>query len=114
MRLYCFTLVSTVALLAAVSANPVQAEISNTIDGETRNLRSQNLLEWPESLEEYVENHHHIREIFARWCLEDKEPEDIMKAAETEGDKKAALLYKKYVAMHSEHGRKLSVPECNV
>ncbi|EGZ17298.1 hypothetical protein PHYSODRAFT_331290 [Phytophthora sojae] len=114
MRVCHFTLVATAIILAAASANSAQDEISTAFDGEKRNLRSQNLLEWPERLEEYVEHHNHIREIFTRWCLEDKKPEEVMKAAETENEKKAAALFKRYKLLRSQHGRRLFVLECNV
>ncbi|GMF33147.1 unnamed protein product [Phytophthora fragariaefolia] len=117
MRVCHFVIVASTALLAAVSANAAEAEAVTQldVDGERRNLRTESLLEWPERLEEYVENHHHIREIFTRWCLEEKEPKEAMEEAENgNGDKKTAALYHKYREFHSEHGRKLYIPECNL
>lgn len=127
MRVCYVLLAATAAFLAnsaVVSANPGQSEDSKLISGDNahkRLLRGEaikKLLEHlPESLEEYVEHHHHIREILTRWCLEDHEPEEAMKekkAGPSKRSLKTQALYKEFMAAKGLTGRKLTVVECNL
>lgn len=68
-----------------------------------------------EELAEVVETHHHIREVFTKWCLEHETPESIGKDGSK--NEKTVELYRKYLdahAKHDEEGKKLTHIECNV
>ncbi|KAL4158076.1 hypothetical protein PRNP1_003856 [Phytophthora ramorum] len=120
-------LVAAVGLLvdtAAASTDVGQAELPKTINNDAvgtshkRHLRSEfaeDLIEWPERIEEYIEHHTRVREIFRAWCMEGKEPKDAMEEAEDGTPEKAtAVLYKKFLAEKGESGRKLTIVECDV
>ncbi|KAG7393283.1 hypothetical protein PHYPSEUDO_011288 [Phytophthora pseudosyringae] len=117
MRVCYILLAATAAFLAnsvVISANPVQTGKVKGDNSRKRHLRSQNILSWPEELEEFVEHHHHIREIFTRWCLEDHEPTDRLEDTREKRDPTMSAAYKKYMAAKGLHDRKLTVVECNV
>jgi predicted thioredoxin/glutaredoxin len=111
MRLSSPFLMATAAFLvtSAGATNQEQATYSKAINGidSKRLLRSEALHEWPERLEEYVENHHLIRHILW-WCQEEMEPEEVMKEVEPGSEKEeAALIYKHLLAKHHKTGRRL-------
>ncbi|POM73671.1 Secreted RxLR effector peptide protein [Phytophthora palmivora] len=135
MRVCYFLLATTAAFLAnnaIVSAKPDDTKLSNAANSPKRYLRSQILFtEWPEKLEEFVEHHHHVREVFTRWCLEDHEDsknkledtreereEDTREEREEDTREKRdptlEAIYNKYMSKKGEHGRKLAIIECNV
>ncbi|ETN21244.1 hypothetical protein PPTG_01492 [Phytophthora nicotianae INRA-310] len=107
MRVLYVFLAATAALLvnsAVESATPAETKTSKLVSGgnegnlQKRNLRRQiGFLEWPEELEEFVHHHHHIREVFTRWCLEDHEPKEAMEDLREERDPAAEMAYKKYM-----------------
>ncbi|EEY60940.1 secreted RxLR effector peptide protein, putative [Phytophthora infestans T30-4] len=112
--------VATAAFLASdavISANPSKDRDSELVTGGTtgkRNLRAQlGFLEWPEELEEFVHLHHHIREMFTRWCLEDNEPKEAMENTREGRNPAAHAAYKRFMAMRSQ-SRKLAAVECNI
>ncbi|KAE9029796.1 hypothetical protein PF005_g1487 [Phytophthora fragariae] len=74
------------------------------------------LFSLPEELEELVESHHHVREIFTRWCLEDKDPKEAEKEAKSGKEAQVAKLYKLYMtnAAADDDRRKLTGLECNL
>ncbi|ETP43359.1 hypothetical protein F442_09892 [Phytophthora nicotianae P10297] len=78
---------------------------------QTRRLRSQSLLEWPEELEKFVKHHHYIREVFARWWLEDHEPKEAKEDIREE--RNPVAVYKKYMTSRRSHSRKWTVAEYN-
>jgi hypothetical protein len=94
---------------AAVMASPELVADSKIIrDSDSKRLlRSEALLEIPERLEDYVENHHLIRHILW-WCQEEMAPEEALKAVKPGSEEEeAALIYKNLVAKQRKSGRKL-------
>ncbi|EGZ17299.1 hypothetical protein PHYSODRAFT_331291 [Phytophthora sojae] len=132
MRAYNAFLVTTVVLLTTSNFVSAGTNAQGTKSGQ-RHLRSDDkndadaasvhedrdgLFSLPEELEELVETHHHIREIFTRWCLEKKEPKEAEEEAKSEKEAKYAKLYKLYMnnAAGDKDRRKLEVKglECNL
>ncbi|KAG6594229.1 putative secreted RxLR effector peptide protein [Phytophthora cinnamomi] len=74
------------------------------------------LFSLPEELEELVETHHHVREVFTRWCLEDKDPKEAEEQAKSKKEAQMAKLYKLYVTHPDNDRRKLEVKglECDL
>ncbi|KAL3668740.1 hypothetical protein V7S43_006035 [Phytophthora oleae] len=105
-----------VAASAACIANSaiVSAAPEDVNNSPKRNLRTQSVLEWPKELEEFVHHHHHIREVFTRWCLEDHEPNDGLKETRGERNPTMEAAYIKVMKAKGLHSRKLAIAECNV
>ncbi|GMF33145.1 unnamed protein product [Phytophthora fragariaefolia] len=119
-------LTTCVVVFANTDAEWAQSKAAKDVDADLRVLRSgtddasihedrDGLFELPEELEELVETHHHVREIFTRWCLADKDPEEIEKNAKSRKEAELAKLYKLYATKPSDNDRrKLTGLECNL
>ncbi|KAL3668739.1 hypothetical protein V7S43_006034 [Phytophthora oleae] len=132
MRVLCVLLAIAATAIPANNAAPVDTNVKpRTITAGGRNLlRSSDegtgsiheerdglfsLEEEIEELAELVETHHHIREVFTKWCLEHETPESIEKDGSK--DKKTVEQYKKYLDDHAKKdktGKKLTDVKCNV
>ncbi|POM73670.1 Secreted RxLR effector peptide protein [Phytophthora palmivora] len=135
MRILCIAILIITTLFTTSGAVPVAKNTEMIKSGGRRLLRSINtadvdtdsnheeregLFSLPEELEELVETHHHIREVFTKWCLEKESPEEEAEESHAKpGTKEAekAELYKKFAAYEAEKGetgRKHKMLECNV
>jgi len=124
-------LLTTSIVVSVVETTNVRED--KMIEGASANIVSQRFLrhedkvdtdadviheERDQHLDGLVEKHRHISEMFTKWCVEGKTPEQATEDAEpgTE-DEKVAELYKKFYSFHTGHGvtgRKLAVVECSV
>ncbi|KAF4039327.1 RXLR domain-containing protein [Phytophthora infestans] len=141
MRVLYTVLIVTTMLLSAANAAPMTTSSDKTslkkikgddavdVDGQRllRSNKSANksmdpsdeerdgLLSIVEEVDELIEQHNHIRELFGEFCLEGKTPEEIAKG--DTHNKKTVELYKKFDAYHSEHhanDQKQSRIECKL
>ncbi|KAK1945744.1 hypothetical protein P3T76_002792 [Phytophthora citrophthora] len=129
--LYVLFAIAATAIPACNAASVETNDETNTITAGGRKLLRSNdedtgsiheeregimpLEEELEELAELVETHHHIREVFTKWCLEHETPESIEKDGSK--DEKTVELYKKYMNAHAKkdkEGKKLYNIECNV